>query len=229
MRVLFIGNSHTFFHDMPATFRRMCGELTGEEPEVTMLAYGGRSLIWHREEFPAPRFALLHGRYDCCVLQQQTHPFPPEEETRAGAAWFLDLCRETGTAPVLYETWAERDKPEHLEPIRRVFRALAEENGALLAPVGEVFAALRETQPDIDLYWQDGAHASPYGAYTAAACFARLLCRAPLAALSEKAWAFSPAPGAAEGFRRIGAELLSLDRAQTRAILAAVEEMIPLA
>ena len=229
MRVLFIGNSHTFFNDMPATFRHIAAELTGEEPEVTMLAYGGRSLNWHREEFPAPRFALLHGRYDYCVLQQQTHPFPPEEETRDPAQWFLDLCREAGTTPVLYETWAERDKPEHLEPIRGVFRRLAEESGALLAPVGEVFAALRQARPDIDLYWQDGAHTSPYGAYAAAACFARLLCRAaPLAPLSETAWAFSPVPGAAGGFHHVGSERVSLDREQTRAILAAVEAAIPL-
>ena len=62
MRVLFVGNSHTYFNDMPALFGRMCAELTGERPEVTMLAYSGRSLAWHREEYFALRFALLHGR-----------------------------------------------------------------------------------------------------------------------------------------------------------------------
>ena len=94
---------------------------------------------------------------------------------------------------------------------------------------GILYAALRQARPDIDLYWQDGAHTSPYGAYAAAACFARLLCRAaPLAPLSETAWAFSPIPGAAGGFHHVGSELVSLDREQTRAILAAVEAAIPL-
>ncbi len=50
MRVLFVGNSHTFFNDMPALFASMCAELTGERPEVTMLAYPGRSLEWHCQE-----------------------------------------------------------------------------------------------------------------------------------------------------------------------------------
>lgn len=221
MRVLFIGNSHTFFNDMPATFRLMVEKLTGERPEVTMIAYGGRSFQWHKDEFPAPRFALLFGDYDYCVLQQQTHPFPAEE-TREPALWLMDLCRQAGTKPVLYMTWAERDKPEHLEPIRRTFRDLAAESGALLAPVGEVFAALR-ARPDIVLFWQDGAHTSPYGAYAAAATLARVITGAgSLAALTEEGYAFGPRPGE-EGPSVPPKQLIRLDREQTRAILAAVE------
>ena len=44
MKVLFVGNSHTYFNDMPRLFAEMCGRLTGTEAEVTMLAYPGRSL-----------------------------------------------------------------------------------------------------------------------------------------------------------------------------------------
>ena len=59
MRVLFVGNSHTYFNDMPALFARMCREMSGEEPELQMLAYSGRSLRWHREEYFSLRFALF--------------------------------------------------------------------------------------------------------------------------------------------------------------------------
>ena len=101
MRVLFVGNSHTYFNDMPALFRRMCRELGETEPELTMLAYSGRSLAWHREEYFALRFALLHGRFDYCVIQQQAHPFPGEEATEAGARAICALCRKAGTRPGL--------------------------------------------------------------------------------------------------------------------------------
>ena len=76
MRVLFVGNSHTYFNDMPALFAAMCERLCGEKPDVTMLAFSGRPLSWHREEYFSLRFALLYGRYDYCVLQQQAHPSP---------------------------------------------------------------------------------------------------------------------------------------------------------
>ena len=32
MRVLFVGNSHTYVNDMPHTFAVMCRDLTGEMP-----------------------------------------------------------------------------------------------------------------------------------------------------------------------------------------------------
>ena len=44
MKVLFVGNSHTYFNDMPRLFARMCAALTGEKPEVQMLAYSNRGL-----------------------------------------------------------------------------------------------------------------------------------------------------------------------------------------
>ena len=177
MRVLFIGNSHTYFHDMPHSFARMCAQLTGEMPEVTMLAYSNRSLAWHREEYFSLRFALLYGNYDYCVLQQQAHPFPDEELTRQSALRILSLCEAVGTKPVLMMTWAEQAHPEHFPQMQRFYRALASEAGALLAPVGELFDAVRLEHPEIELYWHDGEHASRYGDYLIAATLAALICR----------------------------------------------------
>ena len=174
MRVLFVGNSHSYFNDMPALFARMCEELTGERPEVTMLAYSGRSLAWHREEYFALRFALLHGRYDYCVFQQQAHPFPGEEPTEESLRQLLPLCEKGGARPVLYMTWAEKARPEIASVHSRCCRRLAEKYGALLAPVGELFERFRGT--DIELYWKDGEHASPYGSWLIALSFAALLC-----------------------------------------------------
>ena len=177
MRVLFIGNSHTYFHDMPHTFARMCEQLTGQTPEVTMLAYSERSLAWHREEYFYLRFALLYGHYDYCVLQQQAHPFPDEELTRSSVLRILSLCESAGTKPVLMMTWAEQAFPEHFLPMQRCYTALAAETGAILAPVGELFDLIRQTHPEMELYWHDGEHASIYGDYLIAATLAALLCQ----------------------------------------------------
>ena len=48
MNVLFVGNSHTYFNDMPALFSRLAETVTGVRPRVTMLAYSDRNLEWHR-------------------------------------------------------------------------------------------------------------------------------------------------------------------------------------
>lgn len=175
MRVLFIGNSHTYFNDMPHTFANMVQSLTGEKPEVTMLAYSNKDLAWHREEYFAVRFAILYGNYDFCVLQQQAHPFPEEETTFENAKRIFRLCETAGTKPVVYMTWAMRGESEVTKQMSDCYRRLAEECGALLAPVGERFKMVQQKHPEIDLFWHDNAHASAYGDYLIAAVFAALL------------------------------------------------------
>ena len=72
MRVLFIGNSHTYYNDMPQMFAEICREKQ-KEVEVTMLAHGGKGWDFHVEE-PEARFNILYGGYDAVVLQHTAHP-----------------------------------------------------------------------------------------------------------------------------------------------------------
>ncbi|MBE5847773.1 MAG: hypothetical protein E7300_08875 [Lachnospiraceae bacterium] len=55
MKILFIGNSHTYMNDMPKLAGEMIENVTGEFCEVFMLAYSARSLKWHmgRSTFPS--------------------------------------------------------------------------------------------------------------------------------------------------------------------------------
>ena len=175
MKVLFIGNSHTYFNDMPALFADMCEALSGERADVTMLAYSNRTLDWHCREYFSIRFALLYGRYDRCVIQQFGHPMPPREKTEPFLDRLVALCRSVGTEPVLYMTWAKKNEPEQAARISALYRALAEKYQTSLAPIAELFDTLQKTHPDIELYWRDGSHASPYGTYLIAATLAALL------------------------------------------------------
>lgn len=168
MRVLFIGNSHTYFNDMPALFAHFCRS-SGTETEVTMLSHSGKPLEWHRGEYFEERFNILHGRYDVCVLQQQAHPFPDPQKTGETMGYLTGLCAAARTLPVLYMTWAEKAHPEHQKAMSDTYRRIAADTGARLAPVGEVWERVRSRNPEIGLYWRDGMHASVYGSYLAAA------------------------------------------------------------
>ena len=46
VKILFIGNSHTYYHDLPAWVALMAKE-EGYECDVTMLAHGGWYLHQH--------------------------------------------------------------------------------------------------------------------------------------------------------------------------------------
>lgn len=230
MKVLFVGNSHTFFNDMPELFSRFVRLTTGEKPEVVMLAYGGRDYLWHRKEYFAVRFNLMYGQYDYCVLQQAAHPYPPREDTLENGKALIELCQKCGVKPVVYMTWAEKRFPENQQKMIDTCRTLAEETGALLAPIGAVWQAVQNEHPDIDLYFRDGEHASPYGDFLIAAVLCRLLTGGVSDAVSGVGSDFlkdSPIghefPSVIEDRDRIPAEL---DRDKTDRILAVIRRMM---
>ena len=176
MKVLFLGNSHTYFHDMPELFARFVDKTTGEKPSVTMLAYSGRDFEWHRKEYFSLRFNLMYGGYDYCIIQQAAHPYPAIESTLNVGAEIIDLCHRCGVKPVVYMTWAEKRFPENQQKMIDTCEKLAQEQNALLAPIGRHWQRILAEQPDIDLFHKDGEHAGPYGDFLIAATFCKLLC-----------------------------------------------------
>ena len=176
---------------MPALFVRMCGELCGSEPEVSMLAYSNRTLEWHRKEYFSVRFALLYGQYDYCVIQQYGHPFPGTELTEPALSEIVSLCRTARTTPVLFMTWAKKGERETFLSIRDDYRTLASKYDLCLAPIGELFYAVAESHPEIELYRHDGSHASAYGSYLITAALAAFLLHPKdLSALSDRSHDF---------------------------------------
>ena len=179
MRVLFIGNSHSYFNDMPATFAELWKDEYDEPCDVTMLAYSARSLEWHRKEYFAIRFNLMYGAYDICVIQQQAHPFPGYDATEKPLEAILQLCSLNGTKPVLVETWAERAAPENQQVMRQAYETLAEKFGLTLVPVGRIWEHLRREHSEMELFWKDGEHASVYGDYLIAVTLCAVLSGKP--------------------------------------------------
>ena len=166
LNILFIGNSHTYYNDMPRMVKLRADE-EGYNCRVTMLAHPNWFLSQHAEE-PEARFNILYGKYDYVVLQEHAHPFGPEEKFRDAAVALNRMIREAGSIPVICECWAKKDEPEMQAHMNEVHRHVAEETGALVAPVGENWRSCQESRPNLEMYDADGAHASPAGSDFAA-------------------------------------------------------------
>lgn len=186
MKVLLIGNSHTYYNDMPHLLE-LFAEERGLPMETVMLAHPGQSFQWHMNEYNEVRYNLLYGKYDYCILQQVAHPMPTDlESTFSSAVRLCSLCRAGGAKPVFSLTWAEKEFPEHQALMDKTYREMAAQNSALLSPVGFIWQEVRSRHPEIELYWQDNRHASPYGSYLIACCHFRLLTSQPVTGLSPK-------------------------------------------
>lgn len=165
MRVLFIGNSHTYFNDMPYIFKKICEE-NGIDTEVTMLARGYKGLDYHCKE-PQTRFNILYGNYNYVILQHLQSGF--DKDILLSSAEELKKYIDTVKAvPVLYMPWtlkSERDKQEYMTS--GYFEA-GEKLGIQVAPVGVVWWKYFDKFPAEHLYFTDDKHPSELGSALAA-------------------------------------------------------------
>lgn len=166
LRILFIGNSHTYYNDLPELVRERA-EQDCFDCEVTMLAHGGWFLAQHVAE-PDVRFNIRYGRYDYVVLQEHGHPFAPEEKFFGAVRTLNDMIRAAGSRTVIFETWAKKSEPEKQDEINSACRKIAKEADAILAPVGENWWSCMKSRPNLEMYAPDGAHPSPAGSDFAA-------------------------------------------------------------
>ena len=166
MRTLFIGNSHTYFNDMPAIFKNLCKE-QGIDMQITMLTKGGMGLDYH-EENEQTRFNILYGEYDFVILQHVAHPMGEYDAMEAAADKIVSWIRESGAVPCYYMTWTEEDNEAFQAEMAARYRKLAGKHECLLAPVGEKWWEEIHRNPSVDLYYEDRRHASVAGSTLAA-------------------------------------------------------------
>lgn len=166
LSILFVGNSHTYYNDMPIMVQSRAVE-EGFDCRVAMIAHGGWYLAQHAEE-PDVRFNILYGKYDYVVLQEHAHPFGPEEKFRDTAIRLNEMIRAAGSTPIIYDCWSKKDEPENQDFMNEVHARIAREIDAPLACVGQNWWSYQNSWPDLEMYAEDGAHASKAGSDFAA-------------------------------------------------------------
>jgi hypothetical protein len=83
--------------------------------------------------------------------------------------------RRAGGRTVLLQTWSRRDEPHQQPDLDFAYDSVARELGAILAPVGRVWARVRQESPGLDLYGADGSHPSAIGSYVLASTLVAIL------------------------------------------------------
>lgn len=169
LKVLFIGNSYTYFHRLPDVVTAF--SKTPESPrviEVRMIAKGGASLLEHWEDGTARR-AIRSGEWQVVVLQEQSLlPLSRPSQLATYAKKFATEVKEAGGRSVLYLTWARKERPDQQQTLDQAYADAAKESGASVARVGPAWAEARRRMPDLPLHDVDGSHPAPLGTYLAA-------------------------------------------------------------
>ncbi|MBE6188252.1 MAG: hypothetical protein E7143_03910 [Rikenellaceae bacterium] len=195
LRMLFIGNSYTYYHTYPAIFKEIAWH-EGHYADCNIFISGGYTMKAHLAN-PHSMEQVDKGGYDYVMLQDQSIlPTLNGTADDAGSAEYMtkmvNRVRESSPeAKVLLEiTWGRKfgsnnfgkyeqyiEKYPHFyssydamqQRLIDVMTAEAEQNSALLNPVGLAWQFVMHERPDINLYHTDNHHQSYAGSYLAAA------------------------------------------------------------
>ena len=191
VRVLFIGNSFTYYHDMPKMVKSLADSIDETDKmklSIKMMAPGGWSFEKHlgsKEEMDV----VKKGCWNYVVLQEQSaKPCYPTQRVVADTYHYAHIIdsivkRYNPQAKVIfYMTWGHKNGCQ--EPLKGYplidsylgmqqrlitsYLEMAYANDDMCAPVGMAWKKVRTDRQDLNLYWPDGSHPSELGSYLAA-------------------------------------------------------------
>jgi len=198
--VLYVGNSYTYFNNLPDLVEGISEGLDGPIVRGVAHTHGGATLRRHLEDGHLPGIFSQGpddgGEWDWILLQEQSalgtryagdsgvlgSPDAFQSATRE----MVGMIRVEGATPALYMTWAEEAFPTQSETLSRAYRSIGTELGVPVAGVGEAWAEVRRVRPEFNLYFSDGSHPNAAGSYLAACVIYTMLTgRNPLGAPRE--------------------------------------------
>ena len=177
--VLFVGNSYTYYNQMPQNAFTELAKEAGYAVDVVSITQGGYYLCQFADpenpEGKRLREAVAGRHFDCAVIQEQsTNPIRDEAKFMAGVEAVKALI--SADKFVLYATWGRNDgspdladlgitREEMAEKLNAAYHRAGERFGMAVAEVGKAFLA----HPDKDaLYDPDMTHPSALGSAVAA-------------------------------------------------------------
>ncbi|MBR6602948.1 MAG: leucine-rich repeat protein, partial [Clostridia bacterium] len=181
--ILFIGNSFTYYNQMPTEIFTEVAKAAGREAVVTAITNGGHTLAEFAsstDEFGAKvAEAFKNNSYDIVIIQEQSHrPISNPESFYAAARDLKEMARQNGAELYLYATWGYdadhtslatygKDTADMEMKLRAAYQYIGEEMGV---PVCHVGAAMTYafTNSDVSLYQSDNYHPLKTGSTLAA-------------------------------------------------------------
>jgi len=187
-RVLFIGNSYTFYNDMPELVKN-CALSVGDTLTTDQNTISGYSWQQHAGD-QVTNDKIKQGGFDHVILQANSLEFTYGSDTVSTNtlpyARYLDSlahrynpCSQT----IFYTTWGRKNGSKgqtYLGQdtlVEQGYKALAQTQRAIVSPVGPVRRYLITHHPEIELYVADASHPSLEGSFVSAVCFYTVIFR----------------------------------------------------
>jgi hypothetical protein len=181
--VLFVGNSFTFYNNMPYIFKDIAAS-KGKKVHVDTVVTGGKDLKFHSER-PRTYRMIQSRKWDYVILQGHSNEFAQpdfkvDSLTFPFAKKMVDSVRKYNPCAriLFYMTWGYKNGNKKWKVIasydsmqlriERQYLIFADKLSTGVSPVGMVWKEVRESNPEINLYQEDRFHPILTGSYLSA-------------------------------------------------------------
>ncbi|MGJ3234906.1 SGNH/GDSL hydrolase family protein [Marivirga sp.] len=191
-RVLFVGNSYTYFWNLPQLVSAMA-ESQGENFFTQQSTAGGVNWKqhWEGDKELKTQELIKNGDWDVVVLQNHSlSTVRNQEEFFEYGRKLISLVKSTGAQPLLYVTWSREDNPLMQDNINEAYQKLSEETDSELVNIGSAWSRAKQLKPALELYHPDGSHPSPQGSYLTATLFYKKLSGNTVLGIPERLTSF---------------------------------------
>ena len=183
MDILFVGNSYTYYNDLPAIFQALA-RANGKDVNTYAVTKGARRLDAYKfaEDVTTQKLvdAVAQRKYDVCFLQEQSVlPAQKYESFAEGIRIVLGLLGDRVDRVLLYATWGRKAGHKTLESngwdtetmaklLSDSYDKAGAEFGFTVSHAGKAFLWVYTRHPEIELYDADMTHPSYAGSCLAA-------------------------------------------------------------
>lgn len=165
--LLFIGNSLTYYNDLPVLVQGIADAAKGDSLIIGMVAGPDMALSDHWNGSDARR-TIESRKWDFVVLQQGPSSTTINRDSlRLVAKLFQPSINEAGATPVMFSAWPTIDRRADFPRAAESYRLAAADVNGVYAPVANAWVEAWNRDPNLQLY-VDGLHANAVGSYLAA-------------------------------------------------------------
>ena len=199
--ILWVGTSYFYYnnsmHDHVRNLVRAADPQA--RPHATSVTISASRLVWHdMESYFRPNaigsYALggdngispaSSGRQYDTVIMIDCSQCPIHSQLRNVFHEYVkkhsDTIRKHGARPVLFMSWAYKDRPQMTAQLAEQYTIAGTNNDALVIPAGLAFAKAIARRPDLEFHQPDKTHPSLLGTYLAAnTAYAALYRKSPV-------------------------------------------------
>ena len=199
--ILWVGNSFFYYNNsMHNHFINIVKAADAQaRPRGTSVTISGSGMDWHdMESYFRPngigRYSFVGdneivfnkpGRQFDAVIMMDCSQCPIHPQLKGSFNEFAkkqgDTVVKNGARPVLFMSWAYKDKPEMTGPLAEAYTTAGNNNDMLVIPAGLAFANAIKKRADLELYQPDKRHPTLAGTYLAAStAYAALYGKSPV-------------------------------------------------